>query len=86
MPEVPIALSGALTVVALVGGGIFLYPWLLARRGGAVAVTAITAALAPLFFLFDRGSGSPIASAAFALLWAAAPAVVGLVVFRLQRR
>ena len=84
MPEVPNALAGALTVVALVGGGIFLYPWLLARRGGAIAVTAITAALALLFFLFDRGSDNPAASAAFAVLWAAAPAAVGLLVRRLQ--
>ena len=86
MLEVPIAVAGALTVVALVGGGIFLYPWLLARRGGALAVAVVTAVLALLFFRFDRGSGSPIVSAAFALLWAAAPAAVGLLVFRLQRR
>jgi hypothetical protein len=86
MPEVPNSLAGAVTVVALVGGGIFVYPWLLARRRGAIAVAAITAALAALFFHFDRGSGSAAASAAFALLWAAAPAAIGVLVFRLQRR
>lgn len=86
MPEVPNAVAGAVTIAALVGFGVFLYPWLLARRGGAVAVAAISAALAALFFLFDRGSGDPAASAAFALLWALAPAAVGLIVARLQRR
>lgn len=74
MPVVPNALAGAVTVVALVGGGVFFYPWLLGRRGGAIAVAAITAALTALFYYFDRGSGT--ASAAFALLWAAAPAAV----------
>ena len=86
MTAVPNSLAGAVTVIALVGGGIFLYPWLLARRGGAIAVAAITAALAALFFFFDRGSDNATASAAFALLWAAAPAAVGVLVFRLQRR
>jgi mannose/fructose/N-acetylgalactosamine-specific phosphotransferase system component IIC len=86
MVEVPNALAGAVTVVALVGGGIFLYPWLLTRRGGAIAMAAITAALAALFFHFARGSGNAAASAALALLWAAAPAAVGVLVFRLQRR
>lgn len=86
MPEVPNALAGVVTVAALVGGGIFLYPWLLTRRGGAVAVAVLTASLALLFFYFDRGSGNAAASAAFALLWAAAPAAVGVLVFRLQRR
>lgn len=86
MADVPNALAGAVTVVALVGGGIFLYPWLLARRSGAFAVAALTAALTLLYFYFDRGSGNVAASAALALLWAVAPAVVGVIVFRLRRR
>ena len=86
MTKVPNALAGAVTVVALIGGGIFLYPWLLARRGGAIAVAVLTAALTLLFFYFDRGSGNAAASAAFALLWAVAPATVGAIVFRLRRR
>lgn len=85
MAEVPNWLAGTITVAALVGFGIFVYPWLLAHRYGAVAVTANTAALSVLFFLFDSGSGDAAASAALALLWAAAPAAVGAVVFRLQR-
>jgi hypothetical protein len=86
MAAVPNGLAGALTVAALVGGGIFLYPWLLGRRGGALGVAAITVTLAALFFLFDHGSDNAAVSAALALLWSAAPAVVGVIVFRLQRR
>ncbi len=85
MAEVPNWLAGTVTVAALVGFGIFLYPWLLARRYGAVAVTASTVALTVLFFHFDSGSGNAAASAALALLWAVAPAAVGVLVFRLQR-
>jgi hypothetical protein len=82
---VPNWLAGTVTVAALVGFGIFLYPWLLKRRGGAAAVAAITVALAALFHFFDRGAdGGP--SAALALLWAAGPAAAGLLVHRLQRR
>jgi len=86
MPEVPNGLAGSVTVVALIGFGVFLYPWLLKRRGGAAAVAAITAALTALFFWFDRGSGNSALSAAFALLWAAGPAAAGVIVYRLQRR
>jgi len=85
MAEVPNWLAGTITVAALVGFGIFVYPRLLARRYGVVAVAASTAVLAVLFFLFDSGSGNAMASAALALLWAAAPAAVGAVVLRLQR-
>jgi hypothetical protein len=86
MADVPNGLAGTATVAALIGFGIFLYPWLLARRFGAVVVAASTAALTVLFFFFDRGSVDAAASAALALLWAAAPAAVGVIVFRLQRR
>ena len=86
MAEVPNWLAGAFTVAALIGCGIFVYPWLLARRGGAVAVIAVTAALTALYYFFDGGSGNKAVSAAFALLWGAAPAAVGMLIFRLQRR
>lgn len=84
LSEVPNWLAGTLTIVALIGGGVFLYPWLLDRRFGASAVAAGTVLLALLFWHFDRNGGA--LSAALALLWAAAPATVGVIVHRLQRR
>ena len=86
MSAVPNWLAGSLTVAILVGFGIFLYPWLLGRRGGAAAVATITVALAALYFAFDRGSGNAMLSAALALLWAAAPVAAGVIVHRIQRR
>ncbi len=86
MPDLPNWLTGSLTAAILVGFGIFLYPWLLARRLGVAAVAALTVALALLYFFFDRGSGNPALSAGLALLWAVAPAIAGVIVHRLQRR
>ena len=86
MIEVPNALAGTVTIVALVALGIFVYPWLLARRGGAPAIAIATLALALLFFRFDRASGAPTAvSAGFALLWALAPAITAVIVRRFTR-
>jgi hypothetical protein len=85
MPVVPNALAGTATIAALIGLGIFFYPWLLARRGGAVVVVALTAALAALFVYFDHGGGRGVLSAAVALLWAVAPAFVALIVHRMSR-
>lgn len=86
MIEVPNALAGTVTIVALIALGIFVYPWLLARRGGATAVVVATIALALLFYQFDRGSGASTASsAAFALLWALAPAITAVIVRRFTR-
>jgi hypothetical protein len=84
---VPTGLAGTITIVSLVALGIFVYPWLLRKRGGAIGVAVITAALAGLFYLFDRPSGAATAtSAGLALLWALAPVATGLLVWRLQRR
>jgi hypothetical protein len=86
MIEVPNALAGTVTIVALIALGIFVYPWLLARRGGIAAIVFATIALALLFYQFDRGSGAPTAlSAAFALLWALAPAITAVIVRRFTR-
>lgn len=85
LPDVPTGLAGAITILALVGLGIFGYPALLKRRGGVVAIAACTALLALLFYAFDRGSGAaPAVSATLALLWALAPVVAGVIVHRLQ--
>ncbi len=86
MIEFPNAFAGTVTIVALVGLGIFVYPWLLARRGGAAVIAVATLALALLFHRFDRGSGaSPVVSAGFATLWALAPAITAVIVRRLTR-
>jgi hypothetical protein len=85
--DVAVEVAGTLTIVALIVFGVFVYPWLLARRGGGFAVAAITALLALLFYLFDRpGAAAPSTSLALALVWAALPAVAGLIVDRLRRR
>lgn len=86
MLEFPTALAGSLTIAALVGLGIFIYPWLLGRKGGAGAIGAITVLLTFLFYSFDRSNDVAIAtSAVLALLWALAPLGAGVIVYRLQR-
>jgi hypothetical protein len=86
MDAIPQGLAGAVTLAALVGLGIFVYPWLLKRRGGALWIAAATALLAPLFHSFDAFTGtSETLSAALALLWALAPVGVGVIVWRLTR-
>ena len=87
MPEFPTALAGGVTIAALVGLGIFIYPWLLGRKHGAGAIGAITVLLTFLFYTFDRSNDVPIStSAALALLWALAPVLAGVIVYRLGRR
>ena len=86
MLEFPTALAGSLTIAALVGLGIFVYPWLLGQRGGSGAIGAVTVVLTFLFYTFDRSNDVAIAtSAALAALWALAPVGAGLLVYRLQR-
>jgi hypothetical protein len=81
---VPLWLAGSVTVVALVGLGIFLYPQWLRRPSGRVLVAAITLALAVLFWWFDGGrTPEPGLRVALALLWAAAPAFTGWIVSRI---
>jgi Ca2+/Na+ antiporter len=87
MIDLPNWFAGTVTIVALVGLGVFVYPWLLARKGGIVAVAVATVLLALLFLQFDRDSGETSKlSAALAVLWALAPAIVGVIAHRLQRR
>lgn len=85
MLDFPTWFAGTVTIGALVGLGIFVYPWLLARKGGIGAVGAITVLLAFLFYAFDSSSQVPIAtSATLAVLWALAPVAVGFIVRRIQ--
>jgi len=87
MIEFPNWFAGSFTLAALIGLGIFLYPWLLKQRGGSAIVGAITVALSVLFYLFDQDSGVSFAvSMALAILWALAPVAAGVIVYRLQRR
>jgi hypothetical protein len=87
MIEFPTWFSGSVTLVALIGLGIFLYPWLLRRPGGRAAVGAMTVVLIIVFYLFDRSLDTPIfTSWLFAALWAAAPAAVALFLHRMYRR
>lgn len=80
-------LAGTVTIVFLVAFGIFIYPMLFRRRGGALIVAAITLALAALFYFFDRGTGTqPGTSVLLALIWAALPVVTGIVTWHLQRK
>jgi hypothetical protein len=84
---IPLGAAGALTVAAIVGLGIFVYPWLLKRRGGAFWLAAITALLVPLFFAFDVGRGRSAAlSLLFAFAWALGPVAAGVIVYRMQRK
>lgn len=85
--QVPLWLAGALTIAALIVFGVFVYPWLLARRGGGWAVAAITALLAALFYFFERpGAAAAGTSITLAIVWAALPVVAGLIVDRVRRR
>jgi len=86
MIDFPTSLAGTITLAALVGLGIFVYPWLLQRKGGAGVIGAITVLLTFLFYAFDSSKDVPAAvSAALAVLWAAAPVVAGAIVYRLSR-
>jgi len=79
-------LGGAVTVVALVGLGLFGYPWLL-RRGvvGRIALALTSTLLVALYYGFDGGRSAPAVALAFALAWAALPLVAGLVTVRVNR-
>lgn len=82
---ISVELGGAITVVALVGLGIFVYPWLLTKRGGAVSIAAITIALAAIYYRFDNGRSSAPIAALLGLLWALLPVVAGVITRRVNR-
>jgi hypothetical protein len=84
--DVPVAAGGAITIALIVGLGIFVYPWLLARRFGKWVAALATILLAALFYVFDAGSDLTGATAvAVAAALSLAPLFAGLVVRRLQR-
>jgi hypothetical protein len=86
MTDVPVAIAGAITVALIVVLGIFVYPALLRRAKGRVAIAAMTAFLVPTFFLFDHGSGlSGALRTVVAVVLGLAPLLAGGIVYRLQR-
>jgi hypothetical protein len=86
MPDVPVEVAGALTIALIVVLGVFVYPALLARRGGRMLVAIATALLAALAVVFDRASGlSREAAVAVAIAIALAPVITAAIVARLQR-
>jgi hypothetical protein len=81
---VPLWMAGSVTIAALVGLGVFVYPLWLRRPLGRVLAALATAALAVLFHWFDGGrTADPALRIGLALLWAFAPIVVGVIVARL---
>jgi drug/metabolite transporter (DMT)-like permease len=79
--SVPVTLAGTLTILFLVGFGIFLYPWLLRRRGGALIAGALTAVLGVLFYFFDNPNNAEAgASGLLAAILAVLPLLTGLLV------
>lgn len=85
--DVPVAVGGSITILLIVGLGIFVYPWLLAQRFGKWVIALATILLAALFYVFEAGSGvgASATAVAVAAALALAPLVAGLIVRRLQR-
>ena len=85
--DVPVGLAGTLTILFLVAFGVFIYPWLLKRRGGAAVVAVLTVTLAGLFYFFDdRDAVDTGTSIGLAVLWALLPVGTGVFVKRLQTK
>jgi hypothetical protein len=85
--DVPVGLAGTLTIFFLVAFGVFFYPWLLKRRGGAFGVAVSSVLLAVLFYLFDDpDSVGTTTSVGLAVFWALLPVATGVFVWRLQTK
>jgi len=79
--NIPVNISGSVTILLLIALGIFIYPWLLRRRGGALMVGASTIVLTVLFNLFDNPAGLDTAtSGVLAVALALLPLITGLLV------
>lgn len=85
MTAIPVALSGAVTVVLIVVLGIFVYPALLRRPMGKGIVAIATVGLMAVFYVFDRGSGLSSNPVSSAIAIALAPLLAGTIVHQLQR-
>jgi len=85
--DVSVGLAGSVTIAFMVAFGIFLFPWLLNRRGGLLVASVLTVLLAVLFYLFDRPMGlqaSP--SVTLAVILAGLPLGIGFLVKRLRTK
>jgi hypothetical protein len=86
MIDLPVGVSGSISVALIVVLGIFVFPWLMRRRAGRVVVVVTTVLLAALFIAFETARGSSeAASFVVAGLLGAAPALTAVIVTRLQR-
>src|SRR5215475_2265612 len=85
--DVPVNVGGSVTIISLVVLGIFVYPWLLKKRGGALVMAVLTVALAVLYYLFDNRSGvASSTSGVLAIVLALLPAGTALLVWSYQRK
>lgn len=85
MNAIPAPLAGSITIALTVVLGVFIYPWLLRRRFGVLAVALVTVALSALFFVF-AGNTSTLERAVTGVLCALAPLLAGVIVWRIQKK
>jgi len=80
--DVALGTAGAVTIAAIVVLGIFVYPLLLGKRHGNLAVAAGTVALTLLFYSF-QSDGTPASRLIFAVIWALAPVLAAVITRRI---
>lgn len=83
--EVPVAVAGTVTIAFIVVLGILVYPWLLAKRGGVLAVAVATVVLGLLYFTFQN-EGELTSKLIFAVLWALAPVLAAVIARRIRSK
>jgi archaellum biogenesis protein FlaJ (TadC family) len=83
--DIPVAVSGAITIALIVVLGVFVFPALRRRAMGRWIVAVATLALMALFFLFDSASGLSSQPLVSAIAIGLAPLLAGTIVYRLQR-
>jgi hypothetical protein len=86
MTSVPVPVAGSITIALFVVLGVFVYPWLLRRRLGVLAVALATAALTVLFYVFTGSDYPTLERVVFGVLCGLAPVLAGVIVFRIQKK
>ncbi|MGH6623464.1 MAG: hypothetical protein ACREBN_05805, partial [Burkholderiaceae bacterium] len=66
--------------------GVFVYPALLRRRSGVLAVAVATVALAVLFYVFAGNDYPAVQRSVFGVVCALAPVLAGVIVWRIQKK